>query len=139
MNEDHQCNHRDCKNKVTWLVGGQWYMCDEHVKDAIMELREHVNPEINAISLDGKTKYFMSCEKPLNNNNLLSNEVAQAVMHYVSKDIAYYKKRIDDTRWITDGEDGLLSIEDYRDRGDSAGIYYDSINTLKYKWGIDYK
>jgi hypothetical protein len=56
-----KCNHTNCKNKVTWLVGGQWYMCDDHVDEAVAELREYVNSDIKAVSLiDSDTNYILS-------------------------------------------------------------------------------
>jgi hypothetical protein len=69
----------------------------------------------------------------------MSEEVAQAVTHYVTNDINYFKNNIDESRWATEKTDEMESTDDYRWRCDAASVYYDNVNKLKYKWGIDYK
>jgi len=41
------CNTIGCTNPVKWIVGKQWYACDDHADEMVTELRENVDEGIN--------------------------------------------------------------------------------------------
>ena len=41
-----KCIRTGCHNAAVWLVGSQYPLCDDHVDEAMEELREHVGTTI---------------------------------------------------------------------------------------------